>query len=194
MWWGTILIGAGEGLSQSHHPSLANRVGTGIRRPSAGVQGGLWTDLAQLLAARSAGVQESFADLVHVAFRAGAGDARLIRPIGPQAVRQAPTVVSMINRIGIAALWLLGLACVFAAINKNDPYLISLRGAGNIALAVASVVISAVLVARGSGRRRGIAGKLLVLLWGLAPLSMLGAHITFEVRKRDVLHTDAAQA
>jgi hypothetical protein len=100
----------------------------------------------------------------------------------------------MINRIGIAALWLLGLACVFAAINKNDPYLISLRGAGNIALAVASVVISAVLIRRGYWRRRGIAGKLLVLLWGLAPISMLGAHLTFEVRKRNVLHTNAAQA
>jgi len=63
----------------------------------------------------------------------------LIRPITLQVVGQAPTVVSIINRIGIAALWLLGLACVFAAINKNDPYLISLRGPGNIALAVASV-------------------------------------------------------
>src|SRR5206468_1995178 len=61
-----------------------------------------------------------------------------------------------------------------------------LRGPGNIALAVVSVVISAVLVARGHWSRRGIAGKLLVLLWGLAPLSMLGAHLTFEVRKRDV--------
>ena len=100
----------------------------------------------------------------------------------------------MINRIGIAALWLLGLACVFAAINKNDPYLISLRGAGNVALAVTNSVISVVLIRRGYWRRRGIAGKLLVLLWGLAPISMLGAHITFEVRKRNVLHTNAAQA
>src|SRR5712671_130417 len=104
------------------------------------------------------------------------------------------TVVLMINRIGIAALWLLGLACVFAAINKNDPYLISLPGAGNAALAVTNIVISVVLIRRGYWRRRGIAGKLLVLLWGLAPILMLGAHITFEVRKRDVLHTNAAQA
>src|SRR5258707_509622 len=48
---------------------------------------------------------------------------------------------AMINRLGIAALWFFGLTFVFAAINKNDPYLISLRGAGNVALAIASIVI-----------------------------------------------------
>jgi hypothetical protein len=131
----------------------------------------------------SAGLQESFADFVQALLRAGAGDARLISPDGPQAVKQAPTVVSMINRIGIAALWLLGLAFVFATINKNDPYLISLRGAGNVALSVTSIVTFVALIQRGYWSRRGIAGKLLVLLWGLEPISMLGAHITFEVRK-----------
>jgi beta-N-acetylhexosaminidase len=100
----------------------------------------------------------------------------------------------MINRIGIAALWFFGLLFVFEGINKNDPYLTSLRGAGNIVLAVVSIVIAVTLIRRGYLRGQGVAAKLLVLLWCLAPISMLGAHIAFEVRKRDVLQTEAEKA
>src|SRR4051794_18106476 len=100
----------------------------------------------------------------------------------------------MINRIGISALWLLGLAFVFVAINKNDPYLILLRGTGNFLLAITGIVVAGALIGRGYWSERGIAGKLLVALWCLAPLSMLGAQIIFDVRKHKVLHTDAAQA
>ncbi|MBR1120014.1 glycoside hydrolase family 3 protein [Bradyrhizobium lablabi] len=99
----------------------------------------------------------------------------------------------MINRIGIAALWLLGLLFVFVGINKNDPYLVALRGTGNVALVIAGIAVVAVLIRRGHWRR-GIFAKLLVLLWCLAPLSMLGAHVAFEARKRDVLQTETAQA
>lgn len=100
----------------------------------------------------------------------------------------------MINRTRLSALWFFGLAFLFAAINKNDPYLISLRGAGNVALAATSIVICVAMVRRGYWRGQRIAGKLVVLLWCLAPLSMLGAHVTFEVRKRNVLNTAATQA
>jgi beta-N-acetylhexosaminidase len=99
----------------------------------------------------------------------------------------------MINRIGIAALWLFGALSVFAGINKSDPYLIAMRGTGNVALAILGVVVVIALIRRGYWRR-SIAAKLLVLLWCLAPVSMLGAHIVFEVRKRDVLKTEMAQA
>jgi beta-N-acetylhexosaminidase len=99
----------------------------------------------------------------------------------------------MINRIGIAALWLFGALAVFVSINKNDPYLIAMRGTGNVALAIAGVVVVIALIRRGYWRR-SIAAKLLVLLWCLVPVSMLSAHIVFEVRKRDVLQTEVAQA
>ena len=100
----------------------------------------------------------------------------------------------MINRIGVSALWSFALLFVFEGVNKNDPYLTSLRGTGNAVFAVISIVIVAALMWRGYWNRRGVAAKLLVLLWCLAPISMLGAHVTFEVRKRDVLHTEVGQA
>src|SRR5258705_10102413 len=73
---GTIGIGTGEGLSQSHHASLANRVGTGIRRPYVGLQRGLWTAFVQLLAARSAGLQEISCRICAGASCAGAHEGR----------------------------------------------------------------------------------------------------------------------
>jgi beta-N-acetylhexosaminidase len=85
-------------------------------------------------------------------------------------------------------------AFVFAAVNKNDPYLIALRGSGNIALFLASIGTLAALIHRGYWRGPGIAGKMLVLLWCLPSLSMIGAHGAFELRKRDVLRTETAQA
>jgi beta-N-acetylhexosaminidase len=100
----------------------------------------------------------------------------------------------MINRIGVAALWFFGFLLVFEGINKNDPYLTALRGTGNAVLAVSSIVVAVTLIRRGYLSRRGITAKLLVLLWCLAPISMLGAHIAFEVRKRDVLQTEVGQA
>ena len=101
--------------------------------------------------------------------------------------------MKILGRIGIILFWLAGLLFVFAAANKNDPYLISLRGPGNIVLAATSVIAVFFLIRRGYWRR-GIAGKLLIVLWCLPSLSMLGAHVWFELRKRNVLQTDVAQA
>src|SRR5438874_4960121 len=101
--------------------------------------------------------------------------------------------MQILKRIGIILVWLAGPVVIFAAANKNDPYLISLRGPGNIVLAVASIMAVVVLIRRGYWRR-GIAGRLLILLWCLPSLSMLGAHASFEWRKRNVLQTDARQA
>src|ERR1700688_2504924 len=99
-----------------------------------------------------------------------------------------------LKRIGIILLWFAGLVFVFAAANKNDPYLISLRGPGNVVLAVASLVVFLVLIRRGHLSGQGIEENLLVLLWCLPSLAMLGAHVSFEVRKRNVLQADTAQA
>jgi hypothetical protein len=68
-----------------------------------------------------------------------------------------------LNRIGLILLWLAAPLVAFAAANKNDPYLLVLRGVGNIALVVTSIVIVIVLLRRG--RWRTIVGKLLVMLW-----------------------------
>ena len=107
---------------------------------------------------------------------------------------QAPFILMQIlKRIGLILVWLAGPVFVFAAANKNDPYLISLRGPGNVVLAAASIIAVVILIRRGYWRR-GIAGRLLILLWCLPSLSMLAAHASFELRKRNVLQTDVAQA
>jgi len=102
--------------------------------------------------------------------------------------------MQIIERIGVILIWFAGLLFAFAAANKNDPYLIALRGPGNITLFVASIVTLATLIRRGYWRERGIAGKMLVLLWCLPSLSMVCAHGSFELRKRNVLQAEAVQA
>jgi beta-N-acetylhexosaminidase len=101
--------------------------------------------------------------------------------------------MQIIRRSGVILIWFAGLVFVFAAANKNAPYLILMRGPGNIVLAVASIAALIVLIRRGCWRRR-IAGKLLVLLWCVPSLAMLCAQASFELRKRDVLQTDVIQA
>ncbi|UWU93807.1 glycoside hydrolase family 3 N-terminal domain-containing protein [Bradyrhizobium sp. CB1015] len=96
------------------------------------------------------------------------------------------------SRIGLIMLWLAAPLVAFAAANKNDPYLLVLRGAGNIALVVASIAIVALLLRRG--RWRTIADKALVVLWCLPPVLMSAAHLKFELRKHDVLAAKAAEA
>jgi len=98
----------------------------------------------------------------------------------------------IIKRIGVILIWFAGMAFAFASANKNDPYLIALRGPGNIVLSVASIVVLSALIR--CGYWRGIAGKMLVLLWCLPSLSMLCAEGSFELRKRNVLQTEPAQA
>ena len=67
---------------------------------------------------------------------------------------QAPSIfMKILKRIGIILVWLAGAVFVFAAVNKNDPYLISLRGPGNIVLAAASIIAVVVLIRRGYWRR-----------------------------------------
>jgi beta-N-acetylhexosaminidase len=92
-----------------------------------------------------------------------------------------------------ASAWFIGLVLVFAAANKNDPYLIVLRGAGNTVIAVASILAVVLLVRRGSWKS-GRAGRLLILLWVLPPLAMLCSETSFQFRKWRVLHTKTTRA
>ena len=100
--------------------------------------------------------------------------------------------MQFLRRIGLILLWLAAPLVAFAAANKNDPYLVPLRGAGNIVLVVASIAIVIFLLRRG--RWRTMAGKLLVVIWCLPPLLMSAAHLKFELRKHDVLGTSAVEA
>jgi beta-N-acetylhexosaminidase len=100
--------------------------------------------------------------------------------------------MQFLRRIGLILLWLAAPVVAFTAVSKNDPYLLPLRGAGNVALVLASIVIVVVLFRRGHGRQ--FAGKLLVMLWCLPPPLMAAAHLKFELRKHDVLSASAAEA
>ncbi len=100
--------------------------------------------------------------------------------------------MQFLNRLCLVLLWLAAPLAAFAAANKNDPYLLVLRGAGNIALVVASILVVIVLLRRGHWP--SIAGKLLVMLWCLPPVLMLAAHVRFELRKHAVLSASAAEA
>lgn len=100
--------------------------------------------------------------------------------------------MQFLGRIGLVLPWLAAPLVAFAAANKNDPYLVPLRGAGNLALVVASLAIVIVLLRRG--RWRTIAGKLLVVLWCLPPVLMSAAHLKFELRKHDVRAASGTEA
>jgi beta-N-acetylhexosaminidase len=101
----------------------------------------------------------------------------------------------MIRSLGTISIWLFGLGFLFAGVNINEPYLISLRGLGAAALFISSIVVLIfIIIERGSRNGRGIAGRLLILLWCLPSLSMLYADTLFEVRKRNVLQTDGVRA
>ena len=100
--------------------------------------------------------------------------------------------MKIIRRVGFILIWLAGALFVFAAVNKNDPYLISLRGSRNIILAATSVVVALILI-RGGYWKRAATGRALILLWCLPTLSMLGADAVFEWRKQRVLLADAPQ-
>ena len=98
--------------------------------------------------------------------------------------------MSMVKRFGWFLIWLAGSVLVLAAANKNDPYLIALRGAGNVGLVVVSLMVVLALIRCGVWRH-GVGGKLLLLLWCLPLLAMLSAQVSFEFRKRAVLQTEA---
>ena len=68
--------------------------------------------------------------------------------------------MSMFKRFGWFLIWLAGSILVLAAANKNDPYLIALRGAGNDGLVVVSLMAVLALIRCGVWRH-GVGGKLL---------------------------------
>lgn len=100
--------------------------------------------------------------------------------------------MQFLRRVGLILLWLAAPLVAFAAANKNDPYLVPLRGVGNVALVIASIAFVVVLLRRGHWRN--LPGKLLVMLWCLPPMLMAVAHLSFELRKHDVLSAGVTEA
>src|SRR5712691_352123 len=86
----------------------------------------------------------------------------------------------MIRSLGIISIWFFGLVFLCAGININEPYLISLRGLGAAVLCMTSVVVFIVLIKQGYWNRRGVAKRLLILLWCLPSLSILYAYSSFD--------------
>jgi beta-N-acetylhexosaminidase len=139
----------------------------------------------------SAGVQVFFAETVQARLFAGIAGACPLR--GKLSLISGfidGAIYQMVRRIGAALLWPLALAFLFVGFNKNDPYLTVLRGTGNVAVAAIGIFVAIMLIRRAYWS--GAARKALVLLWCLVPLSILAAHLGFEWRKHDVLHTDAS--
>ncbi len=98
------------------------------------------------------------------------------------------------KRFGLFLVWLIGLAFTSAAICKNGPFLVSLRGTGNFIIVASSLAVIAYLARHGYWKRAGFAGRWLVLLWLLPPLSMLSAKASFESTKQGVLQTETRLA
>src|SRR5437899_1299681 len=147
--------------------------------------------LVQKAGSSSARFQESSADFVQIRFCLSRSENRFDR-CEAFATSHMLHPMQFLRRIGLILLWLAAPVVAFASANKNDPYLVPLRGAGNIAVVATSVVIIVVLLRRGYWR--GVAGKLLVLLWCLPPLLMAAAHLKFELRKHEILAARTAEA
>lgn len=192
--WQCLVLRAPGGVTSWPAIRRASRVVTDTSLIADDVRDGLSGAVVQLRGTPSARVQESHAVSVQRLFCARMAGTSLIRAIVSHIPFENPIgPMKMLKRIGVVLVWFTGLALVLAAANKNDPYLIALRGPGNIILTATSLATVFVLI-RYEHWRRGVTGRLLILLWCLPSLSMLAAHTAFELRKRDVLQTDAARA
>jgi beta-N-acetylhexosaminidase len=100
----------------------------------------------------------------------------------------------MRDRIGTIMLWTTGLGALFLGLELNDPYLALVRDWLGVVLVVLSGAAIAVLLRGGFCATRGIAGKLLVLLWCATPLAMVVTQTAFHVRMYMVLHASGAGA
>jgi beta-N-acetylhexosaminidase len=91
-------------------------------------------------------------------------------------------------------LWLLGAAFVFVSLNLYDVYLTSIRVRAVVLILAGGVLILGLLLRYGFWSRRGIAGKLLVLLWCLPPITMTSATAILHLNKHRTLHAEGKTA
>lgn len=100
----------------------------------------------------------------------------------------------MIKRAGVVASWFVALALIVVTANSNEPYLVHLRGAGDLALVAVSAAVCVLLLRQGAWRNGSIAGRLLVLLWCVPVIAFVTTQTSLAWRKRDVLATNMAIA
>ncbi|WP_159009141.1 glycoside hydrolase family 3 N-terminal domain-containing protein [Bradyrhizobium sp. S69] len=100
----------------------------------------------------------------------------------------------MLKRLATIALWCVAPVLIFVSAKLYDPYLVMIRGWGHVALMISELAGIGALLVCGYWRRGGVAGKVLVLLWCLAPLAMLSAVTVFHGRKHAVLHAEGRRA
>ncbi|HWX63108.1 glycoside hydrolase family 3 N-terminal domain-containing protein [Bradyrhizobium sp.] len=94
--------------------------------------------------------------------------------------------------IGTALLGLLALGAIVLGANNNEPYLVALRGLGNIVLLVCGVAIPIGLIRAGTWRDGKAAGRLLVALWLVPAPCFIGAQFVFQRHKHHTLNADEA--
>jgi beta-N-acetylhexosaminidase len=113
--------------------------------------------------------------------------------ISTRETKSITAVRQMLKRLGIILLWLAGGLLVFVCSNLNDPYLVMMRGWGVLILLTSSSAGIGQLLWRGCWGSRGVAAKLLVVLWCLPPLAMASAEAIFQWRKQAVLGAEGPQ-
>ena len=91
-------------------------------------------------------------------------------------------------------LGLLAAAFIFVSINLYDVYLTAVRGRAVAIILVGGVLVLGLLLRYGFWDRRGIAGKMLVLLWCLPPIAMASAAAILHLHKHHTLHADGTAA
>jgi beta-N-acetylhexosaminidase len=99
-----------------------------------------------------------------------------------------------VKRFELCLAWLFGLGFTLFGIYRNHPVLLSLRGPGTVLVFATSLAMIALLWRCGCWKRAGFAGRWLVLLWCLPPLSILSAHASHEITRKSVLQTEPALA
>ena len=104
------------------------------------------------------------------------------------------SLCQMMKSVRTVAPWLAGLVCLLAGVNANEPYLVALRGVGAAILPITSLIVLFFLTKKGYRSTGGLADRFLILLWCLPTLTLLHAHVSFDLRKQNVLQTDAMQA
>jgi beta-N-acetylhexosaminidase len=100
----------------------------------------------------------------------------------------------MIKIVTTILFWSLAPPAIFVGSNLYDPYLATIRGWENAALVVGELAVISILLWSGYWSRGGVAGKLLVIVWYLAPLAMVTAQTEFYIHKDRVLHAEGVRA
>jgi beta-N-acetylhexosaminidase len=188
------LVAVGDTESQSHQPSFARRVGIGMQSlHESGGDDTLWRHQLQLPRRVPADAQEFCAVSAQTAIELSLVDqAADTREVNSGFVRTTRMTVTLFkwDRMALTALWLAGLVLLAAGFCLNDPYLAAVRSRAPVLIVLSSATAVSILLACGIWTRGRILGKLLVALWCALPFAAASSEITFQLRKRNILHAE----